>query len=445
MHAKVFPPCLPVRHLLFLIMLTGINIMPVAVAQAQAQVNNTLRFQLTLTDFYDPLLPPEQNQRLLDDLTTKDIAITGTYEPIRDSSKTIIRRVYRPNCMVGVTCFGGKWETEKTYQNSPAISVNYIPLQRKIVFELPAPIDTPFLAYRLNDISIFMPFASILIPHKGNNISASYVNDNIKSGLNLTNPDPDDRRPHVVLISRKGIIAYLSSQEQEGTQARDEMIFSEQERKEIFSQRRLLDYGGLFPISIPETLPNWYQINYATKSFYQTKGILINDQQIEAVILEGHVAYTQSEKTKEYYSKDEYWLRNKRQLTHIYLNPIHTPDYGCNFSYGITFFDDGTEARYIAKDLNHQEKFDERLMEKKKIHVKSDDLSELDIYKNEREQYYINQQKRYPSIENGLPACKRMITDAKRLLGTPKALLEQEFEQYKRIIEDADRERRKGF
>lgn len=441
MHNNLLPFSSRFRPVLFLFMLVFASI----VLPVHAQADGTLRFSLTITDFYDPLLPPEQNQILLNELTPEQITVAGSYEPIRDRSKTVIKRVYHRDCMVGVMCFGGKWVTEKTNDYIKALSVNYLPEERQIVFELPAPLNTPSLAYRLYAISITTPLVSINMLYEKNTATVPYVDDHILSKLYLTNPDPDDRYPHVVLASHKGVMAYLDTSSQTSKPPQGKTTFSDQERKMLFSERKLLDYGGLFPITIPKTLPAWYQINHSTRGFYQTRGIWVNDQEMEAVILKGYVAYTQKEKTREYYSKDEYWLRNKGQLTHIYLEPIHTPDYGCNFTYGITFFNDGTEERYIAKDLKNKEKFDERLMGKKKIHVTLTDLSALDTYESEREQYYANQEKRYPSIENGLPACKRMIADAKRLLGSPKVQLEQEFEQYRKIIKAADKERRKGF
>lgn len=450
-----------------------------------------LRFQFTITDFYDPLLSPEQNEQQFSELNKEKINITGTYEPIKDTSGQTIRHVWQPGCMTSFGCaISGKEITEKTYTTQEAESVSYDPQQRQIDFELPKPINKFSLVYILKSITITTPFVSIQIPYqfeekksnlklnidlsisanqdsslnyKINNITAtpaSKADDghqqskqnpihisqtNIQSSLSLTNPDPDDRYPHVYLSSNKGFIANLNALDQKSTSQQQSLTFSDQEKKKLFASRSLSDYGGFINIDIPKTLPSWYQINNPEGNNRTVSGLVVNDQNIEAVILEGDIDYDPSQNRTESYYRKEFWLRSHGDLTHIYLTPIHIPDYGCDFIYGITFFPDGTEERYFAEKFSFQEKFDDELIDKKKIFVTTDNLTVLDEYETSREAYYANQQEKYPSIQNGLFACKRMITDAKRLLGSPKEQLEKEFDQYKNIIEAADMERRKGY
>ena len=401
-----------------------------------AQASDSLHFQFTITDFYDPLLSPAQNKEQLDTLGAEKISITSKYEPIRDTSGTIIKRVFRNECMTSM-CFSGKTVEEKQYQYHEATSIRYNTQQRQISFELPPPVNTPELAYKIQSVTITTPFSTAHILYNTSINPIDYFNNRENSRLSLINPNPDSRFPHIYLDSYKGLIAQLALLNQPITPSKAPQTFSDQEKKEIFLQRHLSHYGGEHKIVVPATLPSWYQINSTAQDQREAKGLLVNDQGMEAIVLTGDISGSLENESQGTYYRDERWLRNNGKLTHIYLNPIHIPDYGCDFIYGITFFEDGTEERYFAQNFTLAEKFDDELIRQKKVFVTPADLTALDEYEAQREQYF-HSQKAYPSIADRMPACKRMITDAKRLLASPKEQLEQEFEQYKQIIKDAD-------
>lgn len=397
-----------------------------------AYAAKSLRFELTIVDVYDPFLTPAENEQLKQQFTGKSMRINALY-----SAKT--GRHYERNCMVGVTCFpfGGKWVKDYQYETQTSHIIGYdLPL-RKIMFEVPERIKSNKLKLGLEAIEIFLmskdPKESyqIRIPYQRG--KDNYIIKNLYlANWPLEKPIATEKNSPS-LSGYSAIAVQMNSINAKSPTAKP---FTQQEKNKLFGYHHLHTYDGYVRLAIPNTLPAWQNMG-RPDGYGQAEGVWLHDrkQRMEAISLQGQVFYPPKDDS---FSKYEIWLKTNNQLSHIYSDPVHYTEHKCGLVYGVIFYPDGTEQRYIVPKLSFSEHTDEFAIETKKQLVTPDDLSFLTEFEKSKELYYAAMEQHYKSDESGeLAACKRIINDAKHILTSSRSTLEKEYAQYQKLIQDA--------
>jgi|GEM_PF-2629301 len=405
------------------------------------------QFQLVITDFFFPLFTNEQN-KLFPAKFVPTVKITGLYVPTEKIIGTTYKETtyYEPNCMVGVTCFpfGGKYKTktEIIIKNEEAEILDTSAEQQKITFQLSAEKTSHF---QLNGIALTFPLTPLLqqenippadpysvlarketteifIPVSLNpeKSQSHYFKNMGGTGRNISLQD----RNHTV--SPLGIVFQLNQLEngQPGTvpvvalNKPDTSTFTPAERYRMVDSIDVGTRSNAVQIHIPPALPRWHQTE-------ETTGNAIISVRREVIALSGTLLYKNQFNSTQKYNKEEIWKKTQGKLAHIYSNPynynhdLHKDS--CPFYFGIDFYPDGTEKRYFTDRRNGREK--EHI-------IRNADISPLLVFEKDRET--INAKE-----PQGLAQCKRAINDAKLLLTSSREKLEEEFNAYRKLIEEA--------
>lgn len=379
------------------------------------------QFVLTLPDFYFPLAAPATTFDM-----TEGIVIEGRYYPVKQIKGVTYteKRVYQPNCMVGVTCFpwGGKWrtETQAIHQYEKAVIVSAD--RQKVIFELPLEKDD---AFALEHINVGFSLTQFGFPENWTGIRIPLAVP-LKEGKSHYFKDSSGRNVTLnkEIYTGAGIIVRLDMLDNGqpsptpiiASDTTDDTVLSDAERKALFSS---LAFGNtdlkLIPLIIPASLPNWHGVE-------RTEGKFVHSPPFDTISLRGDLLYSGYSQA---YEKVEVWTRHHGKLISIVSDPHNYDPWGeCAFKYTITFFPDGSEERYfIPQPVAGQEK---------NILIKGKDLSAITAF----EQNSITLTPRSGAVHSDkqIAQCRRSIADARRMLTAPKAKLEQEFNAYQQLI-----------
>lgn len=427
-----------------------------------------IRFALSLTDFFNPILSNEQIKEAKVNMIDS-IRIIGVYSKISRNTKL----VYVPNCMTGVTCFpfGGEWERRKEVENfiqeHEANILNISKENQQIIFELPKfksnkfAFDSLIISYKVSPSGIQknkalqIPLAISKEPNHTNHhryfkeekYSGIWIREQSSKQQNTSKVVYNSNEKSNFLIDVRAIFK-LEALNQENIPLADAVIlngddsaiFADEEKIQMTLDGLRLNHVNDFLYSkkdktmiILSDMPRW-NISHGVnkKDLSPLRGAYFEEGNIEALYLNQGITYGPGE---DIYNNQETWFGIDGKLMQIVSDPslvLHNQNI-CLFQYGIYFYPDGKEVRYFVDPKNEKLYYNKDGRQSsfyvKKI-LKDKNLSLFDEF--EKKNIEKLEKDHFKSRE--LAACRKRIAEARAILSASRSELESAYNKYKQLI-----------
>ena len=411
-----------------------------------SDAKESLHVSLQIDDFYNPYLTHAENEDIKQNFPQKNIKILANYEPIIDKTGSIIKKTkeYSAPDFLSLKYFLEIDDKEivfnKINQYAFATNLNVDKNNQIINFDIPKPTKNNKQKYVLKGIYLHYPDFQLSESHKFGSFwdgSDSYLPifknqidiNKLKGSVNrFMNVEPLNLEiktdKFFDLTSNYGRteltkkdylarnIALNTSVWFSNDKPIKKKVLSNEEKGDLFDEMTISMDGQKYEhIVIPDSKLSWSD----AEDIY---GSYVKGKTFEVLQLKGQLS--KYSKKGYYDGRRGKWVKQKGDM--VYIDQKYEDYNGCEFHYRIVFEKDNQPRRYILHSYKRSESNNKEFpIFSNKTYISQENLNFFEKTK----------QRKKESL-----ACMKEIDHMKRLMTMPKEDLMQEFEQYKKIINE---------
>ena len=411
-----------------------------------SDAKESLHVSLQIDDFYNPYLTHAENEDIKQNFPQKNIKILANYEPIIDKTGSIIKKTkeYSAPQFLSLKDILGIDDIEIMYKkiNQYAFATNLkVDKDNQIInFDIPKPTKNNKQKYVLEGIYLHYPDFQLSVSHKfgyfrdgsdyylpifKNQIDINKLKGSVNRFMNVEPLKHEIKTDKFFdLTSNYGRteltkkdylarnIALNTSVWFSNDKPIKKKVLSNEEKGDLFDEMTISMDGQKYEhIVVSDSKLSWSD----AEDIY---GSYVKDKTFEVLQLKGQLS--KYSKKGYYDGRRGKWVKQKGDM--VYIDQKYEDYNGCKFHYRIVFEKDNQPRRYILHSYKRSESNNKKFtIFSNKTYISQENLNFFEKTK----------QRKKESL-----ACMKEIDHMKRLMTMPKEHLMQEFEQYKKIINE---------
>ena len=411
-----------------------------------SDAKESLHVSLQIDDFYNPYLTHAENEDIKQKFPKKNIKIIANYEPITDKTGSIIKKTTKnsPSPFLSLRDILGIDNKTTVYNkiNQYAFATNLkVDKDNQIInFDIPKPTKNNKQKYVLEGIYLHYPDFQLSVSHKfgyfrdgsdyylpifKNQIDINKLKGSVNRFMNVEPLKHEIKTDKFFdLTSNYGRteltkkdylarnIALNTSVWFSNDKPIKKKVLSNEEKGDLFDEMTISIDGQKYEhIVVSDSKLSWSD----AEDIY---GSYVKDKTFEVLQLKGQLS--KYSKKGYYDGRRGKWVKQKGDM--VYIDQKYEDYNGCEFHYRIVFEKDNQPRRYILHSYKRSESNNKEFpIFCNKTYISQENLNFFEKTK----------QRKKESL-----ACMKEIDHMKRLMTMPKEDLMQEFEQYKKIINE---------